>query len=109
VVHGQFVVDDTIAPTAIRITVPDKNAEGNSKDKLDPLGGHVVACPKNRGRRFASVNKFADWLRADGFQFSQNDLPALIRLPDHGQIEWPEAPERRPRPGWLTDSDDDDA
>ena len=55
--------------------------------------------------KFETVNKLADSLRAKGTHVPQNDLkPALERLANRGLIEWPDVPDRKPRPGWLTDS-----
>jgi hypothetical protein len=111
---GQFVVDDTppedtagiLPKTRIHVTVPAQNEEGGGKDKIDALCGHIVTHLRETTGRFESVNKLTDALRAKGVHFTKSDVaPALLRLADRAVIEWPDVADRKPRPGWLTDSD----
>jgi hypothetical protein len=108
---GQFVVDDTLPEdtlgpqTQIHLTVPVKNEEGGGMDKIDTLCGHVLTHLQETTGRFETVNKLLIALQADGVHLSKTDLaPALQRLANRGRIEWPDVPDRKPRPGWLTDS-----
>jgi hypothetical protein len=50
------------------------------------------------------MNKLGERLIAAGISFT-NRGPALQRLADNGLIEWPDAPDRKPRPGWLVEAD----
>jgi hypothetical protein len=111
---GQFVVDDTLPEdtsgllprTAIHVTVPTKNAEGVGRDKIDDLGEQILTHLRETTGRFETVTGLRDSLRAKKVHLSPNDMkPALERLVNRGLIEWPEAvADRKPRPGWLTDS-----
>jgi hypothetical protein len=110
---GQFVVDDTLPEdtsgllpkTAIHLTVPARNEEGAGPDKIDGLCGHVMAHLRETTGRFETVNKLTDALRAAKIPVTKSDMaPALQRLAGRGLIEWPDVPDRTPRPGWLTDA-----
>jgi hypothetical protein len=107
---GQFVVDDTLPEdtsgilpkTACHITVPAKNEEGAGKDKIDNLADDIMTYLRETTGRFETVNKLKDPLRAKGVHVTDSDVaPALLRLVDRERIEWPEVPDRKPRPGWL--------
>jgi hypothetical protein len=111
---GQFVVDDTLPVdtsgvlprTEIHLTVPAKNEEGAGEDAIDRLGDEVLTFLRGGTGRFETVSGLRDSLRAKGVHLSPNALaPALERLMNRGLLEWPPAPgDRKPRPGWLTDS-----
>jgi hypothetical protein len=107
---GQFVVDDTlpedtsgsIPKTTCRITVPAKNEDGTGRDKIDGLCDDIMTHLRATTGRFETVNKLKDALRAEKVHVRDSDVtPALLRLADRELIEWPEALDRRPRPGWL--------
>jgi 5S rRNA maturation endonuclease (ribonuclease M5) len=111
---GQFVVDDTPAGPdlfgehphhqQIQVTKPAANAEGASRDKIDTLCDHIIAHLRATTGRFETVNKLTIALRAD-IPITKSDIaPALQRLANRGLIEWPDVPDRKPRPGWLTDA-----
>jgi hypothetical protein len=112
---GQFIVDDAPAEPDLfgehphhqqmRVTKPAANEEGRpGRDKIDDLCDHVLAHLRETTGTFETFTKLADALRAKKVHVPQNDLkPALERLANRGEIEWPEAPDRKPRPGWLTD------
>lgn len=117
---GQFIVDDTPAGPdlfeeledqhphcqRIRVTKPDANAEGAGRDKIDDLCDQILIHLRETTGRFETVNKLTDALRAKGVHVTKSDVaPALQRLANREQIEWPEVPERKPRPGWLTDGE----
>jgi len=114
---GQFVVDDTPAGPdlfgeyphhqQIHVTKPAANAEGASRDKIDTLSDQIIVHLRETTGRFETVNKLADALRAKGVHVTKSDLaPALLRLANRELIEWPDAPDRKPRPGWLTDGEE---
>jgi hypothetical protein len=107
---GQFVVDNTVPEdtsgnlpeTTCRVTVPAKNEEGAGKDKIDGLCDHITTHLRETTGRFETVNKLKDALRAKKVHVRDGDVaPALLRLADRELIEWPEVPDRKPRPGWL--------
>jgi hypothetical protein len=109
---GQFVVDDTPAGPDLfgehphhqhmQVTKPAANAEGAGRDKIDTLSDQIIVHLRETTGRFDTVNKLADALRAKGVHVTKSDLaPALLRLANRDLIEWPDAPDRKPRPGWL--------
>ena len=107
---GQFVVDDTrpedtagiLAETTCHVTVPARNEEGAGKDKIDALCDHILIHLRETTGSFETVNKLTDALRAKGVHVTKADVaPALLRLAGRELIEWPEVPDRKPRPGWL--------
>jgi hypothetical protein len=107
---GQFVVDDTrpvdtsgILPgTRIHMTVPAKNADGAGRDKIDALADDILTHLRATTGRFETVNKLTDALRAARGHVTKADIaPALQRLANNARIEWPDVPDRKPRPGWL--------
>jgi hypothetical protein len=110
---GQFVVDDTLPEdtsgllpkTAIHLTVPAKNEEGSGRDKIDDLCGHILTHLRETTGKFKASNKLMTDLQAKAVHFTKTDLsPALQRLENRGLIEWPDTPDGKPRPGWLTDT-----
>src|SRR5688572_5786110 len=111
---GRFVLDDaaladitSTAQTVIRMTVPAKNEEGAGRDKIDDFGGHIITHLRETTGRFETVNWLTTALRAAGVHFTKSDLaPALLRLANRRLIEWPDVPDRKPRPGWLADGEE---
>jgi len=52
-----------------------------------------------------SQNQLDISLRADGVTFTRTDVaPALERLARRGLMDWPQVPDRKPRPGWLSEA-----
>jgi hypothetical protein len=107
---GQFVVDDArpedtagiLAETTCHVTVPARNEEGAGKDKIDNLADDIMTYLRETTGRFETVNKLKDALRAKGVHVTDSDVaPALLRLAGRELIEWPDVPDRKPRPGWL--------
>jgi hypothetical protein len=107
---GQFVVDDArpedtagiLAETTCRVTVPVRNEEGAGKDKIDNLADDIMTYLRETTGRFETVNKLKAALRAKGVHVTDSDVaPALLRLAGRELIEWPDVPDRKPRPGWL--------
>jgi hypothetical protein len=106
---GQFIVDST--PTAdltgkaeivCRVSVPSISEAGSPKDRIDPLCDQILIHLKAGTGKFNTVNGLETDLRAKGVKFTKTDLaPALQRLVNHSQLEWPEVGERQKRPGWL--------
>jgi hypothetical protein len=86
----------------IRVTKPAANVEGGSKDKIDTLSDQIIVHLRETTGGFETVNKLADALRAAGVHITKADMaPALQRLANRELIEWPDVPDRKPRPGWL--------
>jgi hypothetical protein len=110
---GQFVVDDTPAGPdlfgehphhqQIRVTKPTANVEGAGRDKIDNLCDDIIVHLRATTGRFETVNKLTDALRAARIPITKADMaPALQRLANRELIEWPDVPDRKPRPGWLS-------
>jgi hypothetical protein len=110
---GQFVVDDTPAGPdlfgehphhqQIRVTKPTANMEGAGRDKIDNLCDDIIVHLRATTGRFETVNKLTDALRAARIPITKADMaPALQRLANRELIEWPDVPDRKPRPGWLS-------
>jgi hypothetical protein len=107
---GQFIVDDTLPEdtlgslpkTAIHLSVPAKNEEGDGKDSIDHLCDHILSHLRETTGRFSTKNNLEDALRSKEVHVNRSDLaPALLRLVSRGLLEWPEV-EKGARPGWLT-------
>jgi hypothetical protein len=107
---GQFAVDDAppedtsgiLPKTEIHLTVPAKTEESGGRDKIDGLCDDILTHLRATTGRFETVNKLKDALRAAKVRVRDSDVtPALLRLADRELIEWPEVPDRHPRPGWL--------
>jgi hypothetical protein len=90
----------------IQVTKPAADAEGTSKDKIDTLSDQIIVHLRATTGRFETVNKLTDALRAAGVHVTKSDITPAQRLANRELIEWPDAPDRKPRQGWLTDGEE---